>query len=170
MMTWENSTQKCSYVKKVKRLKHVSVADTWCKGTLPGVLLCLVLASDKKLLLRNLDDLACCVFTVTLEGGPAAFGAVLHCSTSVFLMITSLCHCWFIKLNCFLLLCVLSYSGTSWESLDPEHNNSNTVHSPWNFPAFYSQASLIWFTNSLLSFLSLAITSLSASQSVSCLS
>lgn len=87
--------------------------------------------------------------------------------------ITSRCHCWFIKLNCFLLLCVLCLSGTSWESLEPEHGNCSRVHncrSSWN--VFSTLSLSLFFGNlyCLLSLLSLAMTSHSASLSVSRLS
>lgn len=66
--------------------------------------------------------------------------------------ITSRCHCWFIKLNCFLLLCVLWLSGTSWESLEPEHGNCSLVHncrSSWN--VFSASSLSLFFGQSLLS-------------------
>lgn len=83
---------------------------------------------------ETFDDLARCVFALALEGGPAVFWcrAALQCISPPILSspavgcrkkITSQCHCWFIKLNCFLLLCVLCLSGTSWECLEPECHN-----------------------------------------------
>lgn len=73
-----------------------------------------------------------CFFTVVLEEILALlilyfrpFCAPLQHITSSFLFrcekITSW-HLWhFIKQNCFLLLCLLCFSQTSWEPLDPEH-------------------------------------------------
>lgn len=88
---------------------------------------------------ETFDDLVCCVFGVTLERGPAVFWccAALQCTSPPVLSspavgcrkkITSQCHCWFIKLNCFLLSCVLCLSGTSWECLECHNLKQGTQH------------------------------------------
>lgn len=124
------------------------------------------------------DDLARCVFAVTLEGGPAVFWcrAALQCTSPPTLSspavgcrkkITSQCHCWFIKLNCFLLSCVLCLSGTSWEGLEPKWHilKQSPQHRSGLLNCFFDVVTLCFVGNlySLLSVQSMAMTSHTAS-------
>lgn len=122
-----------------------------------------------------------CVFALTLEGGPAVFWccAALQCISPPVLSspavgcrkkITSQCHCWFIKLNCFLLLCVLCLSGTSWECLEPECHSLKQGTQHWSvlLKCLFNVITVSFVGNlySPLSVKSLAMTSRTASLSV----
>lgn len=130
---------------------------------------------------ETFDDLARCVFAVTLEGGPAVFWccAALQCTSPPVLSspavgcrkkITSRCHCWFIKLNCFLLSCVPCLSGTSWECLEHECHSLKQGTQHWSglLNCFFNVITVSFVGNlySLLSVQSMAITLYAASLSV----
>ncbi len=147
------------------------IALTWCQTSLPGVLLFLVPdlwsetppENDSPNSLKPwwpcVLPLHCCP-----GGRPSSFWccAALQC-ISLFVVsswtvgcckkITSLCHCWFITLNCFLLLCILCSSGTSRESLDPEHDASCriqcciTEYSTWHSDFLIYAIKQLFFCN-----------------------
>lgn len=125
----------------------------WAAANLPGALACPLLAFGqiihlwKSLLVlvsRNLWWPCALRLHYYPRGMPGSFFwccAALQCTSPPVLSspavgcrkkITSQCHCWFIKLNCFLLSCVLCLSRTSWECLEPKYHNLKQDTQHWS--------------------------------------